>query len=144
MKYHVTLDRAGVLKITTTLPRDLLVIASWNNRRDLTSCLQATGRLAHNRTKAGKDIWLCPGVPEAKDNEAALQAAMAYRDFFEVHLYRLTKREAKVLCGLRDLQGYIVTAFPDRDHITREKADSVRHSLNKQVVRLRGLLEAKP
>ncbi len=68
-------DRRGVLEIVDRpLPAGRLLIGSGPHRL-LHDIMVAISRHGYE-----KDVYLVPGVPEAADDDAALEAAMAFRD----------------------------------------------------------------
>lgn len=74
------LSRRGVLTIEDRADPDLLLIAI-GDRTTLQEAVWVTARLGWDN-----ETWLCPGVREARDDQAAIEAADAYRARVVEHL----------------------------------------------------------
>lgn len=66
--------RSGLLQVALEVPKGALELASAPDEV-LTDAIVGSARLDYTNEQ-----WLVPGVPEAADDDAALDAVFAYRD----------------------------------------------------------------
>ncbi|WP_332117270.1 hypothetical protein [Azorhizobium caulinodans] len=74
MTFFASSDRAGVIRITPTLPAGVLVIADDPSEDLLAETISALARHSYD----GKTL-LVPGIPEAPSDMAALEALISFR-----------------------------------------------------------------
>lgn len=66
-------DRRGRIEIRRVPPKNMLLLAR-GRKAAIERVLAGCARLAYDN-----ETWLVPGVPEADTNDAAVDAAMAFR-----------------------------------------------------------------
>ncbi len=76
-------DRRGVIRIGDDAPRGDLVLASATRPERLMKAVQAIARHGYDNA-----TWLVPGVPEADNDDAAMEAVVAFQERLHRHLRR--------------------------------------------------------
>lgn len=74
-------DRAGVIRFARRCPKGALPIGRHRRFATLHDAVSAVARLAHDN-----ETLLVPGVPEAKSDDAALAAVVAFIEAVETRL----------------------------------------------------------
>ena len=92
--------RSGVIRIARRLLKNTLPIARSSSRRfrNIVDVLARHGRPEFGQSRK---LMLCPGLPEARTNAAALEAVVLFKAEVEKRLHRQPKKNS--VTALRDV-----------------------------------------